>query len=214
LSHDPDRGVDCGQVAEHVKNDPRVAYVIWNRQIWTPSVARRWRPYTGANPHLSHMHVSIRPGSRGDTRPWFGDPDPVDPTPVDPDQPEPEEATVLYRYQNGTVVPLIPAPFVLVDLGAAVVGVAPTGALYVAGAGAPTVEAAIDRSGYRAAFVDRTVRGVPTWDGQVLTIVSHLDELYSIPIRWSADDAGIVARAALQREALLDIQRRAGEALA
>ena len=45
-------------------DDPRLAYVIFERVIWR----RRngWRPerYTGANAHLKHIHVSMT--SRGD----------------------------------------------------------------------------------------------------------------------------------------------------
>ena len=71
LTHDPAHGVDCNTLAEHIKNDPRVKYVIWNRRIWNPSISRTWRPYTGSNPHDHHMHVSVTDAGENDTTPWF-----------------------------------------------------------------------------------------------------------------------------------------------
>lgn len=57
-------GIDPDLLAETVRllgqaGDPRVKYVIWNRRIasWKQNFA--WRPYTGANPHDHHIHVSV-----------------------------------------------------------------------------------------------------------------------------------------------------------
>lgn len=37
-----------------------VMYVIWNRQMWSNSSASAgWRPYTGAQPHTDHVHISL-----------------------------------------------------------------------------------------------------------------------------------------------------------
>ncbi|MDX6273939.1 MAG: hypothetical protein QOJ92_1149 [Frankiales bacterium] len=37
-----------------------VMYVIWNRQIWSAyNASAGWRPYTGADPHTSHVHISL-----------------------------------------------------------------------------------------------------------------------------------------------------------
>lgn len=71
LSHDPAHGVDCNVLAELVKTDPRITYLIWNRRIYNPSISRTWRSYSGSNPHTLHMHVSIKASSRNDQRPWF-----------------------------------------------------------------------------------------------------------------------------------------------
>lgn len=71
LTHDPANGVDCNVLAEQVKDDPRVKYVIWNRRIWNPSISRSWRAYTGSNPHDHHMHVSVTDAGEYDTSPWF-----------------------------------------------------------------------------------------------------------------------------------------------
>ena len=73
LTHDPANGVDCHVHAETATKDTRVKYVIWNRRIWNPSVSQSWRSYSGSNPHTKHMHVSIKPGSRDDVRPWWPD---------------------------------------------------------------------------------------------------------------------------------------------
>jgi hypothetical protein len=39
--------------------DKNIKYIIWNKQIWNPSVSDSWRPYNGDNPHTSHVHVSF-----------------------------------------------------------------------------------------------------------------------------------------------------------
>jgi len=51
------RGIDVDLLLKHTTNDSRVAYVIYNRRIYTHS--RGWYRYNGSNPHTSHVHVSI-----------------------------------------------------------------------------------------------------------------------------------------------------------
>src|SRR5690625_1832429 len=51
------RGIDVDRLLRHTTNDSRVAYVIYNRRIYTH--ARGWYRYTGSNPHTNHVHVSI-----------------------------------------------------------------------------------------------------------------------------------------------------------
>jgi hypothetical protein len=54
-------------LAEHLRGlgkagDPRLVgggYVIWNRRIASEVGAWAWRPYSGANPHTHHVHVSV-----------------------------------------------------------------------------------------------------------------------------------------------------------
>lgn len=46
------------RVLEAVVGDPRVAYVIHDRRIWTPG--KGWQPYSGSNPHSGHVHISIK----------------------------------------------------------------------------------------------------------------------------------------------------------
>jgi hypothetical protein len=64
ITHDPRNGCDAQKIADSIvaSRDPRVKYIIWNRQIcnsktqpWT------WRRYTGANPHNKHVHISVLP---------------------------------------------------------------------------------------------------------------------------------------------------------
>lgn len=40
-----------------------ITYVIWYRQIWTPS--KGWHPYNGPSPHTDHVHLSFsdKPGN-------------------------------------------------------------------------------------------------------------------------------------------------------
>jgi len=60
-------GVDQGtQIAQKLikeAQDKNVKYIIWNKQIWNPSVSNSWRPYDGENPHTDHVHVSFNRGS-------------------------------------------------------------------------------------------------------------------------------------------------------
>lgn len=55
------------------RRDPRVKYLIRDRQIWNPSVALYWRAYFGSNPHEKHGHVSILTALEDDVAEWFGD---------------------------------------------------------------------------------------------------------------------------------------------
>lgn len=66
LTHDPANGCNAQRIADVLASsrDPRIKYLIWNRQMlrsyakpgippWT------WAPYTGPNPHATHLHVSV-----------------------------------------------------------------------------------------------------------------------------------------------------------
>ena len=72
LTHDPKGGVDCAVIFEKLKEDERVAYLIFNKKIWSRKYAKRGnRPYAGSNPHVKHLHISINPDTASDTSPWF-----------------------------------------------------------------------------------------------------------------------------------------------
>lgn len=65
-THDPASGADMHLVAEDLREsrDPRLEYVIfYGRMFASYRTAARapwtWGPYTGSNPHTSHMHVSV-----------------------------------------------------------------------------------------------------------------------------------------------------------
>ena len=88
LTHDPAHGVNCHLLAQVATGDPRVKYVIWDAQIWNPAVDRRWRAYSGTNPHRSHMHVSIRAACRNDTSPWWRHPAIITREPAVADNPD------------------------------------------------------------------------------------------------------------------------------
>ena len=63
LTHDPKNGCDGTELAQALvqSQDPRIKYLIWNRQI-VSSVVKPWvwRPYRGSNPHTKHVHISVR----------------------------------------------------------------------------------------------------------------------------------------------------------
>jgi hypothetical protein len=62
FDHDPANGADMGEISETLRlsRDPRIAYVIFNRRIFSAtSQPWTWRTYTGTNPHSGHMHVSV-----------------------------------------------------------------------------------------------------------------------------------------------------------
>ena len=80
FTHDPADGCDAGEIAEHVRQlgidgHPALgpgAYVIWNHRIASDSYGWVWRPYSGANPHTAHVHISVATGAAGydSTAPW------------------------------------------------------------------------------------------------------------------------------------------------
>jgi lysozyme family protein len=66
FTHDPAHGCDCNKLSDLLRasSDPRIKYMIWNRRICSSEAKGgqppwAWRPYTGANPHNHHMHVSV-----------------------------------------------------------------------------------------------------------------------------------------------------------
>jgi hypothetical protein len=71
-THDPAR-LNMQWVADTLVNhrDPRIKYIIWNRRIWQADTG--WRAYSGANPHTSHLHLSVVASPANDsTTPWAG----------------------------------------------------------------------------------------------------------------------------------------------
>jgi lysozyme family protein len=75
ITHDPAHGVDTYAMAETLRRnrDRRVKYVISNRRIFSSQLhAWEWHPYTGANPHDRHVHISVLPDKAlyDDRTPW------------------------------------------------------------------------------------------------------------------------------------------------
>jgi hypothetical protein len=56
-----------------------VMYVIWNRSVWKAyAPAAGWQPYTGSDPHTSHVHLSFTfSGAARETSWWTGTSDPL-----------------------------------------------------------------------------------------------------------------------------------------
>jgi hypothetical protein len=69
LTHDPINGVDCSIVFEKLKEDKRVAYLIFKGIIWSEKDGDR--RYTGINAHNHHLHISIKSDMAAVTTPWF-----------------------------------------------------------------------------------------------------------------------------------------------
>lgn len=75
ITHDPDRGCDCAKIAAALvaSKDPRIKYIIFQGKI-VSSLKQPWvwRPYTGANPHMKHLHLSVdaAPQRYDDDSPW------------------------------------------------------------------------------------------------------------------------------------------------
>lgn len=45
----------------------QIKYVIYNYRIWTPENSeKKWRSYTGSDPHTSHVHVSFKDSGAGE----------------------------------------------------------------------------------------------------------------------------------------------------
>lgn len=68
ITNDPAGGCDVEAIVEAIRGsrDSRVKYIIWNRRISNPlpldgQPPWAWRPYTGANPHNKHCHISVKP---------------------------------------------------------------------------------------------------------------------------------------------------------
>lgn len=82
FTNDPAHGIVSEELAEALRasRDPRIKYIISNKKIAASypvgdHVAWEWRPYSGANPHNHHCHVSVFGDAShyDDTRPWvFG----------------------------------------------------------------------------------------------------------------------------------------------
>ena len=65
ITNDPAHGLVSRQLAEAliVSRDPRIKYIISNRQICAGDEGPSpwvWRSYKGANPHEHHVHISVK----------------------------------------------------------------------------------------------------------------------------------------------------------
>jgi hypothetical protein len=68
-THDPAGGLDCNWLSGQLvpNGDRRIKYVIWDRRIWQGS----WQPYSGADDHNHHLHLSVVASPLcDDTSPW------------------------------------------------------------------------------------------------------------------------------------------------
>lgn len=68
------KGIDVERLLTTLKADSRVWYVIHAGRIYSRTYGFTSRPYTGSNPHLGHVHVSLNQNRRScdDTAAWLG----------------------------------------------------------------------------------------------------------------------------------------------
>lgn len=77
ITHDPVNGPDMRVEAERLRvrcknrDERRVKYLIFNRQIASADLNWAWRRYSGSNPHTTHLHVSIVASARDDDGTWW-----------------------------------------------------------------------------------------------------------------------------------------------
>lgn len=92
--------LDLETIAERIRtgNHPAFKYVIYRRRIASRGGA--WRKYTGANPHDTHMHVSVGVGPDGRSTGPYDDTTPWGIT----DDPEGEDAMFCKRGDRGNAV--------------------------------------------------------------------------------------------------------------
>lgn len=67
------QGINVPELLAAIIRDPRVWYVIWNRQIASVTYGWKWQNYTGTNPHTKHIHISIKHNRAAETSTarWF-----------------------------------------------------------------------------------------------------------------------------------------------
>lgn len=66
--------MEIGEILRRSK-DPRIKYYIGERKMFSSYATRSypawtWRPYSGANAHTSHGHLSVQPFNYDDESPW------------------------------------------------------------------------------------------------------------------------------------------------
>jgi hypothetical protein len=116
LSHDPAHGFDSYAFADMLrqKKDGRLKYVISNSRIFSTTVnAWEWRPYSGADAHQHHVHISVSddPARYDDDRAWDIDAATATvaaPPPSPPAPPPPAVAPPLHTHDE--VVPADATP--------------------------------------------------------------------------------------------------------
>ncbi|MGI8308783.1 hypothetical protein [Saccharopolyspora hattusasensis] len=75
FTHDLAHGMDIDRITDELaaSRDPRIKYLIANGLILDSRPGNnpwKWMPYTGANPHRKHFHISVVAELCDDDRPW------------------------------------------------------------------------------------------------------------------------------------------------
>lgn len=72
ITHDPANELDIDILSNTLaqSRDPRIKYMIANKLILVPAdYGWTWQPYTGTDPHTSHLHISVY-GDYDDETKW------------------------------------------------------------------------------------------------------------------------------------------------
>jgi len=77
------------------RGDKRIKYIIHNKRICSPILNWKWRKYNGANPHISHFHISFTTLGDNDSG-WFD---------LDNERKKNEEGLTKSRRKLGKSVP-------------------------------------------------------------------------------------------------------------
>lgn len=112
-------GIRHLNVVDRAIRHPATNYVIHAGRIWQRAYGFVPRAYSGVNPHVGHVHISIRRGYENNTTPWLTGstttvtnpiggggkvptgPNVTAPKPITPTVPEPEETDVIvYEYET------------------------------------------------------------------------------------------------------------------
>ncbi len=74
------QGINADHLIDVLKHDRRVWYVIHAGRIYSRTYGFADRAYSGADPHLHHIHVSLNQNARdcNDTSHWLGGPTKVE----------------------------------------------------------------------------------------------------------------------------------------
>jgi hypothetical protein len=60
ITNDLKNGPDLAGMIPYLMADPRTKYIIFNKKIYNPSISSgAARPYSGANAHQKHLHLSV-----------------------------------------------------------------------------------------------------------------------------------------------------------
>jgi hypothetical protein len=108
ITRDPANGPDLAKMIPLLLADARCKYVIYQAKIYNPSInGGAARPYTGANAHKQHLHLSVNQAGADDPASWVLPGAPLATSVEKPPAPEPKPRQVLKKGMTGGDVPVL-----------------------------------------------------------------------------------------------------------